>query len=780
MKDYEHEGLAAGAANSGPHNTEQESESPVLASDSGQTIAGDAEEFDDDSVASARKPAGSTARNHVEVSDVNADSVLIGQTINHWSMTGEPAPKLTFEKLPSTALRKRPLFEPAALQEAATILRTQRLLVVVGPPESGKATFAEEVLRNLTPRDDELRLCRRLQEDTPFDPERVAQNEEYRGCGLIVKDAFETANRQLMEFTRQLTAERLASVQQKLRDGDTFLVLTSDEDRVPVEWYADQRSFIWGTPQPSRESLERVLRQAVETFANNEAFLGETGELELKAEWLEPIFARADTIPKVLRFARDHFPALKAGAKLEHVLGSFSQPATWFLRTLPEEAPVAWCIAIGVLLGHAPRGTSSAQWWVAATIAENLVKTLFDGHPSIRSSGAPLLEMDEAMFRRARVAVDRSSSRGGGLDAYFTHPNAAEELWQVLFESGKGVLHCLLPTVEVLCESEDAAVRAAANAALGRIEVHRGHARVLARLRRQARREDEASLHALARFVVGVYSSGDRSSLSRCLGELKELSRKPQTERHKDPLLFALRALGAVDPELVVAELLQVVAEELANAPNGPAVAEDDDTLFFVAHVALAICLVRSPVEFCLALHRHHQFDSAGRNSEHLRGTVAKVLFATQKPKDGVFGVLQRTPHRELSSEGNLVERDRVVEALDDSSPMRISEFGEFLSRCFDAASRLGLNDSRRVEQRVLEVLEHWSSSAIGSRQSEESLAVLLGSICRRRSEALGQCLRRLLKSPAFESPELAALATRALLAPVHASAGVLDTADDP
>lgn len=450
------------------------------------------------------------------------------------------------------------------IQRFLSILRDRRLLVLSGEPELGKETLARYLAACLCQEPGftlagALRYAQSPPRDLRISFEMLCGKERsFRGRVVILKDAYHQKNADLIEVARVANYGLLDSYRTRLVESESFLILTSDTERIP-EGRSDWQSVVAEASAPREETLRDYLELACERFLDPQLREKAAGLLASKGDQIP---AALHTIPRVERFVRSWLVrVIEEDVSLEVALERSHQLDHWLLEDLAADLETL-SYALALVLCHADSRVAGVPWFQFESLRQEVYRHL---RICLRRHGEALepqqLCCEEETLRLLEAEV-QAIGGGAGDMVCFVKDQLAERLWGTLFGPGRRLLATLVPLLEKLTASKDFFLRHNAARALGRFGQIDPYGVTLTRIGSWSRPGDGSRLDALGPLLQGVLSSDQKEYRNLCLGRFRNVVRSRYGPEARAGIL-ALKALAGHDLELVMGELKWVAEERL-------------------------------------------------------------------------------------------------------------------------------------------------------------------------------------------------------------------------
>ncbi|HZF12154.1 MAG TPA: hypothetical protein VFE33_25485 [Thermoanaerobaculia bacterium] len=426
------------------------------------------------------------------------------------------------------------VFEKDGMEAMASVLTRRRLLVLAGEPKIGKRSLAVALTYRLWVQERLVAMLLLRQSparDMQVNLLSLFDDLESRDQLLIFPDVFDGGNAELRRFFTGLTEGRLDEITSLLQERRTFLVLTSDYERLGEEiGHRLKGLHVLHEVQPlSWDLLEAGFHKKIKSkrssFELQPGLVAKIDEMLESSATSSEIVRTLKTMPKIADFV-DQWLLLVAEEKIElgQALRRASSLEAWLLFDLPKSFE-EWSFTLALVLCHASRLTPSCSWLQFDLVKRELVRflrrDLRRGLKSAERADTQALSLDEALCRAARAEV-RQAGSPGACTIGFRDERHAEEIWGVLFGAGRQLLSLLHAFCEQQVLSAHSLVAEVAARALGRMgEIDpRG---IVVRWMRELHTlvDEEQRASRLGALFQGILASQDASYRDECLWYLQ-------------------------------------------------------------------------------------------------------------------------------------------------------------------------------------------------------------------------------------------------------------------
>lgn len=445
-------------------------------------------------------------------------------------------------------------------QRLFEFLDEQRFLVLAGESELGKETLARLLAARLCQAhslDGVLRYRTSPHRELRIDLKKLYEGERsFRRRIVILKDVFQQQNHDLIQFARSADRTSLNTFRKQLSACDSFLIFTSDTEKVPSgrpEW----QSLVLEAEAPSMEIRLAFLERASVQLIQEASEAGPNDFLDTQGEHIAEAMK---TIPRIERFVRNWLLQVVSGdVSLERALRHANNLDRWLLEDRADDLEIL-SATLAMIICHAHPDITGAPWFQFERMRQQVFDHLRVQLRRHREPLDPEILCREPEILRLLDAEVQASPDGLGDQVRFVKHQLAEQLWTTLLGSGRRLLAAVAPLLDRLLNAEEFFLRLSAARALGRIGQIDPYGIVLPRLGRWSR--DDDSSEAIGPLMQGVLGSEHREFRSLCERQFQNLVRSDEIARSRAGIL-ALRAIGSLDLNFAMRELRWIAKERL-------------------------------------------------------------------------------------------------------------------------------------------------------------------------------------------------------------------------
>lgn len=454
------------------------------------------------------------------------------------------------------------LIDSQVQEELISCLRSHRVLVLRGEPESGKYTLAVALSHLLRSRD--AAVCKEAAVVTPLDAgvrvnviDLCSADESFSGRVVLFRDALVRSNRDLQEFLASLDASTIPSLTAKLAQVGVYIILTTDAHSIDrlIERPASL-PIVKSVPQPSKATMLRAFDRFVVDVGG-----GQTVEDAMRQE----VIGHATTVSSVLRFVREYWPLVREG-KIT-VSASFQRiddVHRWLLDHVADECD-PWLST--VLLGLA-QSTSAAEglpWTEFERLRAVLAPAIYAivGMPENNERYRKDRVSEDALLKGMRATVERDPHMGRDVIRFIDERYAAR-IWATLLNHCRSLLLGIVPALREMVLNEEVTLRARAGQILGRIAEIDPVAVAVPFLLDVGQAQSKTTRAACGYFFQGALSSRDVQYREFALSFLREMS----LSRSWDEVWTAIaiyKQIGVLDLSLCMVGLRAIAEKDLTD-----------------------------------------------------------------------------------------------------------------------------------------------------------------------------------------------------------------------
>ena len=458
-----------------------------------------------------------------------------------------------------------PVLPEAQMRTVVERIVAGRIVLLVGPRGMGKGACALAAGARVMRADtevSELLTTGALGRDTKLRLETLFEAKgRFAKRIVVLEDAFDQGNVDLVRFAERLDEARARGLAELLRSVGSYLVLTSDHDRIPSR--GDRLGALGvlvrldATPHEilvqalHRRALLGVDSMKEDAAATCEAVLEEHGER---------IAGQLGSVPRILRFVDGYLGAVAEGSlSLGEALERVDDLEHWLLHELPGQQDDGWSFVIALTLASS---VSTAAWvsWLPfqklwREVAGALARELGLNREETPRPASSLI-VDSRFLGRTR-AVIRNMPFPVGEVVRFRNPGDGERLWRVLLGPGRQVLSVLVDRLRELTETDDPVVRQLAAQALGRAGVLDPRSLFFPLATFWSRSKEERRHDSLGALFTGVLASGDAAYRAGCLHRLRHVTGSRSADQVRAGVQ-ALGQIGQIDLPLAMKEMRRI------------------------------------------------------------------------------------------------------------------------------------------------------------------------------------------------------------------------------
>jgi len=459
--------------------------------------------------------------------------------------------------------------DEALISNLVATLMERRILILVGEPELGKAAIAM-LMANQICRQAEasgMSLCQRLEGAVRIDFNELTGDESaYHDQLLIIKDAFAWHNADLQRFCAEMTLTTARSYADRLKEVDSYLVLTSDSSKLQETASLQNLGILQQMQRPAPDLLAKGFKHHAVHLMK---VLGEraipTDKVKKVEEFVNsngPALAeKLGTFPRVARFVRDYLVSTaEEHLTEEQALERMDDLRRWLLSDLIEDFD-AFCFALALVLcsGTRPEGIPWLRFERVRRVVETALRR--ELRRSTKDREVRELCLHEAVVAKARAEIVRSPFPEGDI-IRFTDERYPVRLWQVLTGPGRNLLALLLPLLHSMLHERDLFQQEVAAQALGRIGQLDPTFVTTPLLYNWIHGEQADQAEILGQLLQGVMSSGDHSYRNGHLALLLQTAVGGNLKAARAAVV-SLKGVGNIDLQAALAGLRHVLNDRV-------------------------------------------------------------------------------------------------------------------------------------------------------------------------------------------------------------------------
>lgn len=805
--------------------TDPEPEYPIFDEEEGSSIDGNPESESaqpggDDAQNSPGDGRRSTAAIGEAFGDFHIAENLTSNLAYHYTANygKEAQPELTLDDFDHftaeqlDAYLEIPVVEETQVLGVVERIHRHRITVLVGDRRLGKGVCALTAGIQLDRGED--RVGQILLASSPTRDARVriesllAEEQGPERRLLVLENAFDQGNRDLVRLIERLDEASLSSLSQQLQEHESYLVLTTERERLPIRTgRLAQLGVIAHLARPPAEFLLQALHRRALGLeqASGNGDDERRSELEkLLEENGERITAALGTVPRIIDFVDSHMSRVLTGEwTLDEALERVDGLEHWLLHELPEGDSDAWAFVLALTLASGSPRTGWIPWLPFQRLWDEVAEALHGalGREDGECHRSPAqLVVDRHFLSRVRATV-RQLSFPAGEAVRFRDPDYPTRLWRVLHGPGRRILGILANHLLRLVEDDEPVMRELATEALGRAAPLAPRSLFFPQMAQWTRSQENHHHEALADLVTGALGSDDAQFRAGCIHRLRQAVHD-DTPRVARAGIVALGRLGMIDLELAMVELQQVVErrvgdhiqdvgslnarlraaeaavrKELGGDPDayemlhrdllrdlaGELFDETQSTvLVWTQYALVGLCFGRDPLQ----VFRH----LSGWMRDGLPGTAPLVsLLSLRQP--GILDILERHPmavplvgSSGKSENGRSHRYDRTLLAL--RSEDDVLDLSGFVESLFEGTTPFPALFRNWLRDQLRESLDAWVKAAARQAAVRDPSVLLFAALLDASDAELRELVFNLLqraRSLHDDDPEVSSLAAKAL-----------------
>jgi hypothetical protein len=482
-------------------------------------------------------------------------------------------------------------FEESEMNQLIRVITKQNLLFLVGEPELGKTTLAQSVASQLRRQDyplSQILFSWSVDKNVIVNIDKIASSvQEYRHKMIIFKDAFASKHNDMINFVKELESLkereslRLKSIATKLRENHIFIVFTSDSEVMKTHEITSKNikrlGILHEMLPPDSNKLTQGICQQVDRFIHSQLATHNSNEVEVLRQSLTDEHAtnvanKLRTMPRVIRFIEEYsLDIAQKKLSVEQALEQFDNLdlKKWFFKELATDFDV-WCFALALVLSYSSH-VFDCYWIQFYQFHRTLLKflnrelqTATDEQEEQQQTIGILPPDDDILLQKVRAEVEQQLSYPFADIIRFHDNSYPEQLWKVLFKSGRSILTLLIPLLKELALNQDFYLQRSAAKALGRIgEMDRNY--VVFPLIREGLRSEQESYHIAVGYIFqGILGSTDQDYHEDCLRQLRNFLSGDSGDKIWAGIMVLLM-IGYVNLGLSMRELKNVVVTKFRN-----------------------------------------------------------------------------------------------------------------------------------------------------------------------------------------------------------------------
>jgi hypothetical protein len=474
--------------------------------------------------------------------------------------------QLEVEEIEPTEL----VFEKSEVAQLTKIVAEKHILFLEGEPELGKAMIARLVAKQLRQQKEPLSkilFSLTLDRNVIVKLDNIASSVHEYGHNIIIfKDAFASEHNDLIHFANELESLPLKSITKTLRENHIFIIFTSDLKVLKDETVSKLKrlEILHEMAFPSHKILTQGLQQQLNRFIQSRIAEPESAEQLRQNLTTGVVVEKLRTMPKIVRFIKEYsWEITEQRLSVEQALEQFENLdlKKWFLKDLANDFE-AWSFVLALVLSY-PSRDFDCHWiqfyQFQREILKFLSRELRQQGQEEQKMGLFLLPDEDTLLQKAHAEVKRLSYPPVDI-IQFRDDAYPEQLWKVLFNSGRSVLTLLIPLLKELAISQDIYLQRSAAKALGRIgEMDRNY--IIYPLIYECLQQEEEVYHVAAGYLFqGILGSADEDYHESCLRQLRHFL-DDKTVRAG---IITLLMMGRVNLGLTMRELKGIVAKRFS------------------------------------------------------------------------------------------------------------------------------------------------------------------------------------------------------------------------
>lgn len=533
-------------------------------------------------------------------SEIKNNTFLFGDNSTSWQLTFDSGNEIADDK--EKEIEDLFVIDPAEIETMWRILTENRLLVIGGSPDTGKATTAMYLGRKLADPDKpkvnnrthifptqnrQVRIGLRelCEKDNIFDKRLV-----------IFENALSNENADLKRFFEGVK-RGVADISERLHRRSSFLVFTSPTSELNEFQHAlAEHNLYHKLSEPGADLLNQGLEKRIEFLAKRlelaevqmlaEPRLLAEKQMRILREQRQLVLDELKTMPLIANFTEYYYREViieGVTITLKEAINHFKDVSYWFLKNLSQDFDV-WCFALSLCLSQTMQDARGVPWiaferlWRTIATCLKHDRVLFPQRPNYQRTdeespkGNPVLS--ETFYLDKCRAMIFKDSTGLSDMVRFRDASYASELWKTLLTHCRLILSAILPQLckiaETDLEAQDLRWRAMAAQIIGRIGELDPEGVTLATMDRWVQAGDKPLWASIGSLYRGALASTNERYRELCLTKLKALTAtagddKPERADLRTAIITYIQ-VGVHDLPLAMRELQRIAKLRLEPA----------------------------------------------------------------------------------------------------------------------------------------------------------------------------------------------------------------------
>jgi hypothetical protein len=419
--------------------------------------------------------------------------------------------------------------DEGVLAQVRACLVEHRFALLTGRRELGKACVAlaaaGQLLEDIGVNHSSIYRVRDLAADCSFDPAKPDLGCDISAGGvIIVKDAVEGDNQDLLRFLKRLDKQALTGMTEALAKAELFLILTVADNLLDAKL-----STVSGRLASLGVRISIPLptvKQLVWTWTRTAARLSKVSRIPIAPPPDEGVLIELQTHPRITRFF-DVWVAAASGQStpptVQQVLAQLDDSRAWMeaVRSSPNQSE--WYAALALLLGLSISNRPYVPWNEFYCLLEQVAAALAppSSTPLARTVTMPNLDPIRAHLRNETGPFPRKV-------VAFKEVQDGTRLWQALLDNdpliaSRLLSHFLVVAAGEVPQSSDVDTRRLAARVIGKLCTH--NPSLVVRRAQEWLSDNSIDMMLLGELAQGVVASGDDLMRTHILEVL--LERRP-------------------------------------------------------------------------------------------------------------------------------------------------------------------------------------------------------------------------------------------------------------
>ncbi len=650
------------------------------------------------------------------------------------------------------------VYPPDKIDELFASLILNRILLLVGEPESGKCFMAKYLSTRImkeNKKDYEVRLVKPVAKELIIDLfDLINDPKVLANKILIFKDVFSGNNLKLQDFFASYTREQTKFFSEKLKELDAYILFTADYDTFD-EFQVSGLDIKAEVTLIDDNLIKEGFKLKLEHFCSSRQ-IDPNNAPDILKKRLPEILKKFNRMSKISLFIENYLEKILAGGKtvdeaIVEVNSIEKRVEHWFLKELGENNKEfeAWTFALFLALINGVPYFDFEQ--IHKAITKKLLRAITPYSPN-KEFSFTLSESD--LLAKCKAQVTRDTLISADV-IEFCDPMYQKILLNTLFKNNRRILITLIPYLQEYVENPyQPDLRRLAAYSIGRIGELDLESIALHFIRGWAHMEESFFRANVGYLFEGILSSEDENYKNFCMGFLKNMALSDNI-KVQWTAISAYKQIGLRDLKIAMKELRKIQEEIIKRmlktenildilyrrGASEEDVLQDLDMLYKetnyllsnVRYSIVALCIMINPIDVISEL--SNWIKEGNRDTK-----IIVVLFFLGS--DGILQVLESRKIIHLSDEDqNSLSSNVLLNSLtmgDKANEKMVQFLKGLYEKCF---SKFQLSDRKELKKILFNNLEKWVIDNLSKNKVNNELKKLIVELYRTGDEDLQSTL---------------------------------------